>query len=34
MLKTLDAISLEAQPDLDRDAVLQVFDCRFVAEGR
>ena len=33
MLKTLDAFSFEAQPDLDRDAVLQVFDCRFVAEG-
>ena len=29
MLKTLDAFSFEAQPDLDRDAVLQVFDCRF-----
>ena len=26
MLKTLDAFSFEAQPDLDRDAVLQVFD--------
>ncbi len=33
MLKTLDGFSFEAQPDLDRDAVLQVFDCRFVAEG-
>ena len=33
MLKTLDAFSFEAQPDLDRDAVLQVFDCRFVAES-
>ena len=33
MLKTLDAFSFEAQPDLDRDAVLQVFDCRFVAEA-
>ena len=33
MLKTLDAFSFEAQPDLDRDAVLQLFDCRFVAEG-
>ena len=33
MLKTRDAFSFEAQPDLDRDAVLQVFDCRFVAEG-
>ncbi len=31
MLKTLDAFSFDAQPDLDRDAVLQVFDCRFVA---
>ena len=31
MLKTLDAFSFEAQPDLDRDAVLQVFDCSFVA---
>ena len=31
MLKTLDAFSFEAQPDLDRDGVLQVFDCRFVA---
>ncbi len=30
MLKTLDAFSFEAQPDLDRDAVLQVFNCRFV----
>ena len=28
MLKTLDAFSFDAQPDLDRDAVLQVFDCR------
>ena len=33
MLKTLDAFSFEAQPDLDRDAILQVFDCRFVAEA-
>ena len=33
MLKTLDAFSFEAQPDLDRDAVLQVFDCRFVADA-
>ena len=33
MLKTLDAFSFEAQPDLDRDAVLAVFDCRFVAEA-
>ena len=33
MLKTLDAFSFEAQPDLDRNAVLQVFDCRFVAEA-
>ena len=33
MLKTLDAFSFEAQPDLDRDTVLQVFDCRFVAEA-
>ena len=30
MLKTLDAFSFEAQPDLDRDAILQVFDCGFV----
>ena len=33
MLKTLDAFSFEAQPDLDRDAVLQVFDCRFVTDA-
>ena len=33
MLKTLDAFSFEAQPDLDRDAILQVFDCRFVADA-
>ena len=33
MLKTLDAFSFDAQPDLDRDAVLQVFDCRFVADA-
>ncbi|MDE0002687.1 MAG: hypothetical protein OXQ29_08325 [Rhodospirillaceae bacterium] len=33
MLKTQDAFSFEAQPDLDRDAVLQVLDCRFVAEA-
>ena len=33
ILKTLDAFSFEAQPVLDRDAVLQVFDCRFVAEA-
>ena len=33
MLRTLDAFSFEAQPDLDRDAVLQVFNCRFVAEA-
>ena len=33
MLKTLDAFSFEAQPDLDRDAVLQVFDCSFVADA-
>ncbi len=33
MLKTLDAFSFEAQPALDRDAVLAVFDCRFVAEA-
>jgi DNA replication protein DnaC len=32
-LKTLDAFSFEAQPDLDRDAVLQVFDCSFVADA-
>ena len=33
MLKTLDAFSFDAQPDLDRDAVLHVFDCRFVADA-
>ena len=33
MLKTLDAFSFEAQPDLDRDAILQVFDCGFVAQA-
>ena len=33
MLKMLDAFSFAAQPDLDRDTVLQVFDCRFVAEA-
>ncbi len=33
MLKTLDAFSFEAQPALDRDAVLAVFDCRFVADA-
>ena len=33
MLKTLDAFSFETQPDLDRDAVLQVFDGRFVADA-
>ena len=33
MLKTLDAFSFEAQPELDRDAVLQVFDCSFVTEA-
>ena len=33
MLKTLDAFSFDAQPGLDRDAVLQVFGCRFVAEA-
>ena len=33
MLKTLDAFSFDAQPDLDRDAVLQVFGCAFVAEA-
>ena len=33
ILKTLDAFSFKAQPDLDRDAVLQVFDCSFVAEA-
>ena len=33
MLKTLDAFSFEAQPDLDRDAVLQLFDCGFVADA-
>ena len=33
MLKTLDAFSFEAQSDLERAAVLQVFDCRFVADA-
>ncbi|MDE0194469.1 MAG: hypothetical protein OXP08_02880 [bacterium] len=33
MLKTPDAFSFEVQPALDRDAPLQVFDCRFVAEA-
>ena len=33
MLKTLDAFSFEAQPDLDRGAVLRAFDCRFVADA-
>ena len=33
MLKTLDAFSFDAQPGLGRDAVLQVFGCRFVAEA-
>ena len=33
MLKTLDAFAFDAQPDLDRDAVLQVFDGRFVADA-
>ncbi len=33
MLKTLNAFSVEGQPDLDRDAILQVFDCRFVADA-
>ena len=33
MLKTLDAFAFDAQPGLDRDAVLQVFGCRFVAEA-
>ena len=33
MLKTLDAFSFEAQPDLDRGAVLQAFDCRFTADA-
>ena len=28
MLKTLDAFSFEAQPELDRDAVLQVFEAQ------
>lgn len=27
MLKTLDAFSFKAQPNFDRDAVLQVFEC-------
>ena len=29
MFKTLDAFSFDAQPDLGRDAVLQVFGCGF-----
>ena len=33
MLKTLDAFSFEAQPGLDRDVVLQIFDCGFVADA-
>ena len=33
MPKTLDAFSFEAQPNLDRDAVLQVFDWCFVAKA-
>ena len=33
MLKTLDAFSFDAQPDLGSDAVLQVFGCGFVAEA-
>lgn len=34
MPKTLDAFSFEAQPDLDRDTVLQVFHhCRFAADA-
>ena len=33
MLKTLDAFAFDAQPGLDRDAVLQVFGCGFVAEA-
>ena len=33
MLKTLDAFSFEAQPDLDLDAVLQVFDWCFAADA-
>ncbi len=32
MLRTLDALSFHAPPDLDSDAVPQVFDRRFVAE--
>ena len=33
MLKTLDAFSFEAQPELDREAILKVFDCRFVTHA-
>ena len=33
MLKTLDAFAFDAQPDLDRDAILQVFGCGFVADA-
>ena len=32
MLKTLDAFAFDAQPALDRDAVLAVFGCGFVAD--
>ena len=28
-----DAFSFDVQPDLDRDAVLQVFGCGFVADA-
>lgn len=32
MLKTLDAFDFTAQPSLDRDAVLALFDCSFVED--
>ena len=33
MLNTLDAFAFDAQPALDRDAVLDVFGCGFVADA-
>ena len=33
MLQTLDTLSFEVEPDLDRDTGLQVVDCSFVAEA-
>lgn len=32
MIKTLDSFAFEEQPSLDRDAVLDLFSCRFVEE--